>query len=133
MITTQSLRQQIQNDWDGTGALPMALHVYDALIRNHTKYTDGPIDFWKLSPKSENSEEDLGHFINYLADPQINLIKVRYEYFDGLNIHELSADDLIEAQEIGGLVHPISGTVISSYEKDVTLTFILNSNLDYNE
>ncbi|MCG9584615.1 hypothetical protein L1D13_23890 [Vibrio tubiashii] len=113
----------------------MALHVYDSLVENHETFVDSPIDFWKftLHQSYTASEQELSEFINYLLDPKIDLVKLRYEYFDSMMIHPLTADDILEAQTEGGLVHPTTGELIESYEEDVVVTFILNPCINYDE
>jgi len=135
MTTIQGLRQRIENDWEGTDALPMALYVYDSLVENHERFVDTPIDFWKFTHAKQYkaNEEKLSEFINYLIDPKINLVRLRYEYFDAMGIHPLTAEDVLEAQTTGGLVHPITGEIIESYEDDVVVTFILNPTINYDE
>lgn len=133
IIDESDVRQRIIDDWEGTNSLSVALFIFEYLINSYQFSYDDPIRIENLSPSKEIDDEELNNIlfvVNYFSHPHIGLIKVRYELFDGYNIYELDADELYEGKKSGFIIHPVTGRKIEEYEGSVSLSFVLNPELE---
>lgn len=125
----QQMRQRITNDWEDTNVLPVALRILDTLLEEYDDLQEVPLDISSYHTSVDHaSREEINDVIkvfNYFCHPYIGILRPYYELHN-CGIHEVTADELHEAEQDGYLPHPTTGQPIYDYESYVTVSFIMN-------
>lgn len=138
MNQINKLRSRIENDWSGSSTSPVVLGIFDRLLEKPEFYFDSFLTlmtFEELTKKNFSNTSVLWsrkmviESVNYLLDPSINVLKVRYELIDDYCTSILTPDDIIEADSDGFLVHPETGMIVDDYKENIILTFHLSEYL----
>lgn len=128
------LYKRIQNDWEGTTALPVVMCILEEMSSKGELYVDSNstlLTFKNIALScsiSPCANEDILNAVNYLLDPNINFLITKYEYQDENGMFELTAEEIIEAEDDGFLIHNLTGMRLHKYQSNVIITFALNSN-----
>ncbi|WP_350977650.1 hypothetical protein [Shewanella sp. AC34-MNA-CIBAN-0136] len=135
MNQIKKLRSRIENDWSGSSTLPVVLGIFDRLLEKQSFYFDSFLTLMTFEELTKKNFSNTSVFwsrrmviesVNYLLDPSINVLKVRYEFIDDYCTSILTPDDIIEADSDGFLVHPETGKVVDNYKESIVLTFHLS-------
>lgn len=132
----ERFKKQIDNDWEGTNTLPVVSCIYEHLVVNFDDYDETHLNIQMFCDMLNECpcngipdiEDEILKSINYLSDMHINFLRICYEYHDSFGIHEISYDEIIDAEREGSLVHPTRGELIYEYKNNIAISFMINSN-----
>lgn len=123
-MNIDKMRQRIVNDWEDTEVLPIALRIFERLLQEYDDLQGIPLNISAYNPNQRETEHVIKVF-NYFCHPKIKVLRPYYELYSG-QIHEVTADELYEAEKDGYLPHPITGEPIYDYKSQVHVSFVMN-------
>ncbi len=125
MDTTESIKNQIIEDWGEKPQSHVCLSILNYLLRVPSKQLSH-ITYGSIRNVVDRKfqDSDLLIAIQYLSGDRTKLLDVEFELIDeNDNVFPLPSSEVKIAQETGELIHPENGEAVNNYEDKVFMYF----------
>lgn len=123
MVTKETLKQLIFEDWNDAPQSQICTSILDYLLKGRFKESWHITHAHLRNAVGNYDDAQILAAVQYLCGDKVNLLEIRFELIDESGIYPLDNSEVRYAETTGRLVHPESGQLIDDFDEKVYIYF----------